>query len=229
MRCRHAQSDGLSLKAVRVNNAKIKPKQILNVCTHRNPVCGATTRLPRNSGPETKPPSRLIKMRKKCNKINIAICVLHCAVVISAGSETAPSDGISREYCQWETFKARCSSDEVIVITRAIYGRPNFGRCIRQEYGYTGCFSDVRRLADDQCSGRQFCQIAVPDKIFDGMAPCREDLKLHLEIGYACIKGELSLSVCVCVSLAGLTCCCLGCSSTRVFITLLILCHNRLL
>jgi len=109
-------------------------------------------------------------------------------VPIGSG-KTAPADGIVREYCEWETFDAGCNPDEVIVITRAMFGRPNVGRCVKPAYGHVGCFSDVRPLADALCSGRQQCQITVPDKIFEGMIPCREDLKLHLEIGYTCVKG----------------------------------------
>ena len=104
--------------------------------------------------------------------------------------EISPADGQQREYCQWETFEARCSSeDQVIVISDAVYGRMAYGRCIRQEYGYVGCKANVRRLAASQCSGRHHCQIHVPDQMLDKTRPCREDLKLYLLIGYTCVKG----------------------------------------
>ena len=105
--------------------------------------------------------------------------------------ELAPSDGRQREYCQWETFSARCAGDdELIVISEAVYGRMAYGRCIRREYGYVGCQANVRRLAAARCSGRRQCQIHVPDQLLDRTRPCREDLKLYLLIGYYCVKGE---------------------------------------
>jgi hypothetical protein len=97
------------------------------------------------------------------------------------------------EYCQWETFEAQCKTDEVIIITKAFYGRMQYGRCIRRDYGYVGCVMDVLSLADMRCSGRQSCQIAVPDKLFDGTMPCPEDLKLYLMASYKCIKGSCFL------------------------------------
>lgn len=114
--------------------------------------------------------------------------------MLTAGVEVAPPDGQQREYCQWETFEAQCpSDDQVIVISDAVYGRMQYGRCIRPEYGYVGCKANVRRLAAAQCSGLHHCQIRVPDKLLDGTRPCREDLKLYLLIGYACVKGEADM------------------------------------
>jgi len=110
--------------------------------------------------------------------------------VLAVSVEVAPADGQQREYCQWETFEALCpDEDHVIVITDAVYGRMNYGRCIRPEYGYIGCKANVRRLAAAQCSGRRQCQLHVPDKLLDETRPCREDLKLYLLIGYTCVKG----------------------------------------
>jgi Galactose binding lectin domain len=93
------------------------------------------------------------------------------------------------EFCQWETFRAECKADEVVIVKRAIYGRMQYGRCIKRDYGYVGCYADVMQLADSRCSGRQSCEIAIPDKLFDGTAPCPEDLKLYLMAEYICIKG----------------------------------------
>ena len=93
------------------------------------------------------------------------------------------------EYCQWETFDAECSEDEVVVMTSALYGRMRIGRCIKQDRDDVGCSADVRGLADARCSGKQKCQITVPDKLFDGSMPCHEDLKLYLMASYQCLKG----------------------------------------
>ena len=93
------------------------------------------------------------------------------------------------EYCQWEQLEITCQPDEVIVISGAYYGRMQYGRCIRRDYGYVGCYADVRALADSRCSGRRSCRISVPDMLFDGTTPCPEDLKLYLMAGYTCVKG----------------------------------------
>ena len=96
------------------------------------------------------------------------------------------------EYCQWEQLEITCQSDEVIMISSAFYGRMQYGRCIRRDYGYVGCYADVRALADTRCSGRRSCRISVPDKLFDGTTPCPEDLKLYLMAGHTCVKGAVT-------------------------------------
>jgi len=93
------------------------------------------------------------------------------------------------EYCQWEQLEISCDPGEVIMMSGAYYGRMQYGRCIRRDYGYVGCYADVRALADTRCSGRRSCRISVPDKLFDGTTPCPEDLKLYLMAGYTCVKG----------------------------------------
>ncbi len=35
-----------------------------------------------------------------------------------------------KDYCENESFRAACGSDEVIIISTALYGRMQFGRCI---------------------------------------------------------------------------------------------------
>ena len=95
------------------------------------------------------------------------------------------------EYCQWEELEISCERGEVIVISAAYYGRMQYGRCIRRDYGYVGCYADVRALADTRCSGHRSCRISVPDKLFDGTTPCPEDLKLYLMAGYTCVKGGI--------------------------------------
>ena len=52
------------------------------------------------------------------------------------------------EYCPWETFKATCKEDEVIAMETARYGRMRLGRCVKNDLGYVGCFTDVLYLGD---------------------------------------------------------------------------------
>jgi len=93
-----------------------------------------------------------------------------------------------KDYCQGESFEARCSYDEVIEMKTAVYGRMELGRCAELDMGYIGCESDVLDLADDRCSGRRMCNIAVPDLTFESTKPCLE-LKSYLRASYTCIKG----------------------------------------
>ena len=63
-------------------------------------------------------------------------------------------------------------------------------RCTKIDYGHIGCSSDVIELADARCSGRQACEIAIPDALFAKSQPCPEDLKPYLEVGYTCLSGK---------------------------------------
>jgi len=94
-----------------------------------------------------------------------------------------------KDYCQGDTFQARCSYDEVIEMQRALYGRMELGRCVELDMGYIGCNASVLDLADDRCSGRRMCDITVPDLTFESTKPCLE-LKSYLRASYTCIKGR---------------------------------------
>ena len=111
-------------------------------------------------------------------------------------------------YCDYETFSARCdSSDEVVHVHSAIYGRRSTGRCLepskvidalRQDERYYGCYADVLSIADRKCSGRHQCVIGLPDPDFERVTPCYEELRKYLEIGYTCEKGQtLKHFVCI--------------------------------
>ena len=75
-------------------------------------------------------------------------------------------------------------------MTHALYGRMHLSRCTKIDYGHIGCSSDVTELADARCSGRQACEIAIPDALFAKSQPCPEDLKPYLEVGYTCLSGK---------------------------------------
>ena len=76
-------------------------------------------------------------------------------------------------------------------MTHAQYGRMKIGRCVRYDYGHVGCYADVIELADERCSGRPRCEIAIPDAKFSQTQPCPEDLKPYLEAGYNCLPGTI--------------------------------------
>ena len=93
-------------------------------------------------------------------------------------------------YCTFEEFTAECLPNEAIVMEKALYGRMQLdGVCVKRDYGYVGCQTDVRHLADLRCSGRPRCKIDIPDAIFDRTSSCPDDLELYLEASYMCIPG----------------------------------------
>ena len=48
-------------------------------------------------------------------------------------------------------------------------------------------------LADTRCSGRETCEITIPDALFARTKPCPEDLKPYLEADYVCAPGPYPL------------------------------------
>ena len=121
---------------------------------------------------------------------------LYLTIRVQAGGDTA----LPTRYCDYETFSARCdSTNEVVHVHRAIYGRRSTGRCLepskvidalRQDERYYGCYADVLSIADRKCSGRHECIIGLPDPDFERVTPCYEDSRKYLEIGYTCQKGQ---------------------------------------
>ena len=94
------------------------------------------------------------------------------------------------EYCQYERFEATCKEDEVILITAARYGRVKIGRCVRTDFGFLGCYSNVVHYLDRDCSGRRHCSVEVVDPNFGNRKPCNEEFKNYLEASYKCVKGK---------------------------------------
>ncbi|KAK2139460.1 hypothetical protein LSH36_1776g00007 [Paralvinella palmiformis] len=78
-----------------------------------------------------------------------------------------------QEVCNAEQLKARCPEDSAIVIKSAVYGRMKLGRCLEVDAGYLGCQNDVLWLADRWCSGRQLCDVYVPN---DELKQANDDL-----------------------------------------------------
>ena len=77
---------------------------------------------------------------------------------------------------------------------RAQYGRMRLGRCVKGNLGYVGCSADVLSLMDSRCSGRQSCQISIPDSMFADIEPCPSPLESYMEASYDCVKGIFLLN-----------------------------------
>jgi len=94
------------------------------------------------------------------------------------------------DYCQWETFEASCAtSNQVIMVTSARYGRMKFGRCMREDHGSVGCAADVTSYVASQCSGRSQCRLGIPDAALHSVYPCPRELMPYLEASYSCVTG----------------------------------------
>lgn len=94
-----------------------------------------------------------------------------------------------REYCFPQVFNATCPIGSVVFIQTARYGRMKHGRCIASDF-HVGCSADVLTNVDQRCSGRQQCDIAVPDNELHDLQPCPKDLFAYLEAAFTCIKGR---------------------------------------
>lgn len=92
--------------------------------------------------------------------------------------------------CSKEEFSARCNYDEVLLITRVLYGHIRLGRCTPRDFGQFGCTSDVTALFDARCSALRTCVIPPLDPALVSAEPeCAQGLVVSLEASYVCIKG----------------------------------------
>ena len=96
------------------------------------------------------------------------------------------------EYCHFETFRARCPHGDVVLMQSAYYGRKSLGRCVRTNFGFIGCYTDVLQMLDRRCTGRTSCDVDVIEPNFDDIRPCNVELKSYLQANYVCIAGATS-------------------------------------
>ena len=61
--------------------------------------------------------------------------------------------------------------------------------CSFRDY-YVGCKADVLSHMDERCSGRQECEVEIPDPVMFKDQPCPKDLVAYLEADYTCVKGR---------------------------------------
>ena len=103
------------------------------------------------------------------------------------------------EFCNSEIFHPKCRQHEVIYIESAVYGRKDFGKCLKKEGlasskymddpGFIGCYSDVRDVIQVECAGKQSCKIHVVG--IEADTKCLNFLKNHLIVDYSCVKGKV--------------------------------------
>jgi len=110
--------------------------------------------------------------------------------------------GVLREFCQLETFRPRCWKNEVVVIDKALYGRRQVNRCIREDEKaflddrrFFNCYANVLAALDDRCSGRKQCEVRVPDAELEQSRSCLHGLQMFLEVSYDCVEGTTTQSL----------------------------------
>ena len=100
----------------------------------------------------------------------------------------------SVDLCMGEESRLFCRQNEIIVMTSSEYGRMEVGRCIPKENDFMGCTNDVLTLLDRKCSGRQECNIKVPNPdLEEENTECLEVLRLYLHATYTCLKGTVTV------------------------------------
>ena len=107
-------------------------------------------------------------------------------------------DVCAKEFCVSEIFKPDCSKNEIIQVKSAIYGRREYGRCLKKEgdpnkqllkiQNYINCSTDVRHIIEPQCAGQQRCE--VPVARIEADSGCSKAFKDHLDVEYSCKNGE---------------------------------------
>ena len=114
-----------------------------------------------------------------------------------AGATWLPLASDGEEFCQDESFTARCHGrHDVIVMETARYGRPRLGRCVHRDLGYLGCTVDALRVLDSRCSGHPHgCSLSIMDRQLRQLRPCPLDVTWHLEAQYTCVQGQSTRSV----------------------------------
>ena len=103
----------------------------------------------------------------------------------------------AEEFCNSEIFQPNCLRNEVIYITKALYGRREYGRCLKNEGdldeyllkkpGYINCSSDVRPIIEPQCAGQQRCEVDVAK--IKSKTGCLKFVLKHLEASHKCVNG----------------------------------------
>ena len=96
-----------------------------------------------------------------------------------------------KEYCENESFHAKCAHDEVIVMTSAVYGRMRIGKCITELFDHMPCQVNALDNMDKWCSGRRSCDLVVTMLVHDAPQPCPKDYRSYLEASYTCVPGTL--------------------------------------
>ncbi|ELU17649.1 hypothetical protein CAPTEDRAFT_209495 [Capitella teleta] len=107
------------------------------------------------------------------------------------------SQAVESEVCAHEAYASQCQYDEILVITKAIYGHIRQGRCARRDFGHFGCFTDVTSYMESVCASQRSCTISMTDVIENNILPdCADGLATLMDVTHVCVKGHPLMDVC---------------------------------
>jgi len=138
-------------------------------------------------------------MKRTNSKANTDILTMFSFILlvlsgVSVSATNSSSDGAVLDYCEGQTFSARCpSSDDVVLMQSAFYGRMRSGRCLKVAIG-TECQFNIRDQFDVWCSGQRSCEVRISsiiDSLPENALPCLRDYRGYLEASYTCVKAVL--------------------------------------
>ena len=90
-----------------------------------------------------------------------------------------------------ENARIGCTTNEIIIVKSAKYGRMELGRCITEPNEFMGCTNDVLPLIDKWCSGRRECELGVPNPDLEQLSVnCLKVLIKYLLVQYSCVTGK---------------------------------------
>ena len=93
------------------------------------------------------------------------------------------------EVCIVDEFDARCPQNFIIMMTYAMYGRMDFGKCISSGTGNIGCKTDVLAAMDTFCSGKEECVLDKPVNELIEHSPCQVGSTPYLKTSFNCLEG----------------------------------------
>ena len=99
------------------------------------------------------------------------------------------------EYCVDDSFNPQCPNGEIILMRSALYGRMRLSKCLPVDLGHMGCQSNVLSQFDQECSGKESCEVLVTDKHINAQSGCVIGLQSYLETEYNCVKGKNTINI----------------------------------
>ena len=92
--------------------------------------------------------------------------------------------GLPEEVCYFQTFRAQCPSNQLVIMEQALYGRMKPGVCYTDTGDYDHCTVNVLAIGDKLCSGKQVCDIGIPNQEYEDSMSC--PIKGYFEGTYKC-------------------------------------------
>lgn len=99
-------------------------------------------------------------------------------------------EGVLGTLCLRDTLNATCPFGQVMLISKARYGRMRPDEtCLKSKFNF-GCSIDVRSYIESKCAGRQHCQLSTDLKaLYPETCP---DMDGYTEVEFSCLEGMFS-------------------------------------